>query len=150
MEIPALVRQRLEDRNFWHFVTLNRDGSATATPLWVHVDDRHILVNTAIGRRKERNVRRDRRIVLAMVDRDDPYTYAEIRGKVTEFVEGPEAEASFDQMALKYQGREAVRRAGEERVLLRIEPTFIDFRVDPGSPHTTGSDATRPDARHRV
>lgn len=148
MELHPAVRQRLEERNFWQFVTLNDDGSATATPLWVDVDDRHILVNTAVGRLKERNVRRDPRVVLAMIDRDDPYTYVEIIGNVAEIIEGDCAEASFDAMALKYQGRSALRGTGEQRVLLRIDPVQTTYRIDPGSPNFRGdSGRFRADSR---
>jgi len=128
------VRAQLQAERFWQFVTLNSDGSATATPLWVDIDGDLILVNTAIGRRKERNVRRDPRVVLALIGEDDPYEYTEIQGRVVEFVEGDEADASFDAFARKYQGRDAIRRAGEQRVLLRIEPTYVYSKIDPGSP----------------
>jgi PPOX class probable F420-dependent enzyme len=95
LELPPNVRQKLEQRNFWQFVTLNEDGAPTATPLWVHVDDEHILVNTGSGRRKERNVRRDPRVALALVDVDDPYSWIEIRGRVVDFVTGKEADDSL-------------------------------------------------------
>jgi PPOX class probable F420-dependent enzyme len=124
----------LEQRNFWTFTTLNEDGSPTSTPLWVAVEGEYVVVNTGAGRRKERNVRRDPRVALAMVTRDDPYSWIEIRGRVVEFVEGDAAEESFFEMATKYLGRReyATLTPGEPRVLLRIEPTTINFRTEPG------------------
>ena len=73
IEIPAHVREALEAKNFWQFVTINADGSPSATPVWASVDGDHVMVNTAIGRLKERNVRRDPRVALAMIDRENPY-----------------------------------------------------------------------------
>jgi PPOX class probable F420-dependent enzyme len=135
VEIPAFVRQKLDEPTFWQFVTINQDGSPAVTPVWIDTDGKHILVNTAVGRRKERNVRRDPRVALGFVDRDDPYTWIEVRGRVVEFVEGEEADASIDRLSNRYLGldRYASRSPGERRVLLRIEPTFITFRTEAGS-----------------
>ena len=133
--IPDPVRNKLQERSFWQFVTINADGSPSATPVWVDVDSDHLLVNTAIGRLKERNVRRDPRIVLALVDRDDPYLWIEIRGRVVEAIEGQPADDSIDRLSNKYLGLEryASRKPGEQRVLFRIEPTAINFRTESGS-----------------
>jgi PPOX class probable F420-dependent enzyme len=135
VEIPAEVRAQLEAKNFWQFVTINADGSPTATPVWAGVDGDIVLVNTAIGRLKERNVRRDPRVALAMVDRENPYAWIEIRGRVVEAVEGEEADRTIDGFSQKYLGldRYAARKPGEQRVLLRIEPTRILHNAEAGS-----------------
>jgi PPOX class probable F420-dependent enzyme len=135
VEIPEFVRAKLRERTFWQFVTINPDGSPAATPVWIDVDGDQVLVNTAIGRRKERNARRDPRVALGFVDRDDPYTWIEIRGRVMEFVEGEAADDSIDRLSNKYLGLEqyANRAPGERRVILRIEPTFVNFRTEAGS-----------------
>ncbi len=135
MALPDFVRGRLESQSFWQFVTVNEDGSPAATPVWVDVDGDHVLVNTAIGRRKERNVRRDPRVALAFVDPDDPYTWIEIRGRVVEFVEGEAADRSIDRLSTKYLGLEryASRAPGERRVILRIQPDYVNFRTEAGS-----------------
>jgi PPOX class probable F420-dependent enzyme len=135
IEIPYPVRMQLESRNFWQFVTVNEDGSPTATPVWATIAGGHVLVNTAIGRRKERNVRRDPRVALAMVDRENPYSWIEIRGRVVAFAEGAVADASIDGLTQKYLGLDsyASRRAGERRVLLQIKPTKITFNTEAGS-----------------
>lgn len=121
------VRDRLEEANFWHFATLNDDGTPTTTPVWVEVDGDHVVVNTALGRRKERNVRRDPHVALSATDRENPYSWVEIRGKVVEFVEGEQADASIDRLAKKYLGEDVYpfRQPGEQRVILRIEPTQV-------------------------
>ena len=133
--IPDVVRSKLEEPSFWQFVTINADGSPTATPVWVDVDDEHVFVNTAVGRLKERNVRRDPRVALALADRDDPYLWIEIRGRVVESVQGQIADDSIDRLSRKYLGLEryASRKPGEQRILLRIEPTAINHRTEAGS-----------------
>jgi PPOX class probable F420-dependent enzyme len=133
--IPDFVREKLEERSFWQFVTINADGSPSATPVWVGVDGDHVVVNTAIGRLKERNVRRDPRVALALVDRDDPYTWVEIRGRVVESVEGKEADDCIDRFSNKYLGLEryASRAPGERRIMFRIEPTCINYKTEAGS-----------------
>jgi PPOX class probable F420-dependent enzyme len=133
--LPAFVRSKLEEQSFWQFVTVNADGSPASTPVWVDVAGDHVVVNTAIGRLKERNARRDPRVALALADRDDPYTWIEIRGRVVEFVEGQEADDSIDQLSQKYLGLEryASRAPGERRVILRIEPTFVNYKTEAGS-----------------
>ncbi len=121
------VRDKLGEANFWHLVTLNEDGAPTTTPVWVDVDGGHVIVNTAIGRRKERNVRRDPRVALSTTDRENPYSWAEIRGRVVEFVEGEPADDSINSLAKKYLGEDVYpfRQPGEQRVILRIEPTQV-------------------------
>jgi PPOX class probable F420-dependent enzyme len=133
IEIPAPVREKLEQRNFWQLVTLNEDGSATASPVWADVEGGHVIVNTATGRRKEKNIRRDPRVVLAMVDLDDPYSWAEIRGTVVDIVVGQEADDVIDRLAWKYLEQSYSVQPGEQRVLLRIEPTKVMFKTEGGS-----------------
>lgn len=135
VEIPPAVRAALEAKNFWQFVTISADGSPTATPVWASVEGGIVLVNTAIGRRKERNARRDPRVALAMVDRENPYAWIEIRGRGVEFVEGEQADRTIDELSQKYLGieRYASRQPGERRVLLRIEPTRIQLNTEAGS-----------------
>ena len=93
-----------------------------------------MLVNTAVGRLKERNVRRDPRVALAFVDPVEPYTWAEIRGRVVESVAGEQGRQSADRFANRYLGLERyVGPPGDERILLRIEPTYVNFKTEKGS-----------------
>jgi PPOX class probable F420-dependent enzyme len=134
VEIPEFVRSRLAGAYFWQLATICADGSPTSTPVWVDVDAGHVIVNTAVGRLKERNVRRDPRVALSFVDPDNPYTWIEIRGRVAELVEGQEAHDSIDALARKYLGREYQTAApGERRVILRIEPRTILTRTEAGA-----------------
>lgn len=125
--IPDAVRGKLKDQNFWHLATINEDGSPTSTPVWADVDGDVVLVNTARGRRKERNVHRDPRVTLSMIEKENPYSWVEIRGRVTEIIEGSPADASIDSLAKKYLNQDVYpfRKPGEDRILLRIEPTSV-------------------------
>ncbi len=131
IEIPEEVRATLRAKTFWTIATINEDGSPTVTPVWVDVDGDHVIVNTAVGRLKERNARRDKRVALATVDPNDPYSWAEIRGVVAEFVEGDAANAGFDRLTQKYLGIERLDPRPGQRVMLRIEPTRVNFRTEP-------------------
>jgi PPOX class probable F420-dependent enzyme len=122
--LPAAVRELLEGKNFAHVATLMRDGSPQVTAVWIDVDGDRILVNTAEGRTKPANVRRDPRVAISIVDQDDPYRAAFIRGRVVDLVhEG--ADAHIDKMSQKYHGRDYTHRPGEQRVIFVIEPDDV-------------------------
>ncbi len=120
-------RKLFEGKNFAFVATVNRDGSPQVTPVWVDVDGKYILVNTAIGRVKQRNAKRDPRVAVAILDHSNPYHMVTVQGRVVDQVKGHSAEQHIDKMAKKYTGQERYpnRRPGEERVLLRIEPRRI-------------------------
>jgi PPOX class probable F420-dependent enzyme len=106
------------------------DGRPQVTPVWVDYDGEHIVFNSAKGRQKDRNVRRDPRVSLAVIDPENPYRYLEIRGKVVEITEQG-ADAHIDKLAKKYTGKDVYpnRRAGEVRVIYRIMPEKIFTKV---------------------
>ena len=86
----------------------------------------YVVVDTAVGRLKERNTRRDPRVALAVLDWEDPYTYVEIRGRVVERITGPEAEEHIDKLAVKYTGEKFKwRQPGSRRIILKIKPEKI-------------------------
>jgi len=110
-------------KNFAHLATVMPDGSPQVTPIWAHVEDGVIEFNTAAGRVKERNMRRDPRVAFSVVNRDDPYEHASVRGHVVEMIEGDEARAHIDTMAKKYLGSDTYPwYQGETRILVRVEP----------------------------
>jgi PPOX class probable F420-dependent enzyme len=97
------------------------DGSPQTTPVWVDFHDDEIWVNSAVGRQKDKNVRRDPRVAIAVIDPDNPYRYVEVRGRVRE-VTRDGADAHIDAMARKYLGQDKYPYAqpGEQRVLYKI------------------------------
>jgi len=85
--IPAKYRDLFNKKAFASLTTLMPDGSPQTTPVWVDVDGDYVIFNSAKGRQKDRNVRRDPRVAMAIIDPDNPYRYLEIRGKVAEITE---------------------------------------------------------------
>ena len=106
--------------------TLMPNGEPQVTPVWCDFDGQNVLVNTAVGRVKDRNLQRDGRVSLAIIDPDNAYRYLEVRGKVIERTEAG-ADAHIDRMAKKYLGVDSYpyRRPGEVRVLYRIKPEHL-------------------------
>jgi PPOX class probable F420-dependent enzyme len=117
----------LTDREFAHFVTLNEDGSPHATPVWIDVDDDgNVLVNTAAGRRKHRNVLRDPRVAVSITAHRDPYSWVSIRGTVVSIEIGDAADEHIDRLNRRYHAGEAWKYvAGQERLILRIRPDEV-------------------------
>ncbi len=112
--------------NFAHLATLMADGSPQVTPVWVDIDGDRILVNTAEGRVKPRNVRKDARVAISVHKQDNPYSSAFIRGRVVEIThEG--AEEHIHKMAKKYMGQDRYPylQPGDQRVILVIEPEHV-------------------------
>jgi PPOX class probable F420-dependent enzyme len=120
------VRKLFEEANFGHLATLMPDGSPQVTPVWVDFDGRHILVNTAEGRQKARNIRRDPRVAIDVLRQGSAYAFASVRGRVVEITkEG--AEEHVDRLAKKYLGRDTYpfRQPGEQRIILKIAPEHV-------------------------
>jgi PPOX class probable F420-dependent enzyme len=121
------ARKMLEGKNFIYLATVNPDGTPQVTPTWVDTDGNFVLINTALGRVKERNVKKNPHVALAITDQNNPYDLVVIRGKVVEKVTGFAAENHIDKMAKKYRGVDKFtkRDPSEKRVILKIEPTKI-------------------------
>jgi PPOX class probable F420-dependent enzyme len=131
VELSPEVRRLFEEPNFVSLATVMEDGSPHVSPVWVALEDGRILVNTVVGRRKERNMRRDPRVALSLFDQQDPYSRVEIRGRVVEFVEGDVAERQIDELSKKYYGYEPYPDHSPEspRVIVKIEPEHVHTRL---------------------
>jgi PPOX class probable F420-dependent enzyme len=125
-EIPESHRDLFTKPAFAHLVTLMPDGSPQVTPVWIDLQDGMVLVNTAKGRLKDRNMRRDPRVALAISDPANPYRYVQVRGRVAETTEKG-ADDHINRMAKKYLNVETYpyRQPGEVRVLYRIRPERV-------------------------
>jgi PPOX class probable F420-dependent enzyme len=121
--IPEKYRDLFTKRAFASLGTLMSDGSPQVTPVWVDLEGDLVVVNTARGRQKDKNMRRDPRVALAIIDPENPYRYLEIRGRVAEIAEEG-ADAHIDKMAKKYLGADKYpyRQSGEVRVMFKIRP----------------------------
>ncbi|MEP6758090.1 MAG: TIGR03618 family F420-dependent PPOX class oxidoreductase [Actinomycetota bacterium] len=124
-ELTAEDRALLRPPNFAWIVTLNPDGSTHATLTWIGADETHVLVNTAAGRKKDRNVERDPRVTIAVQRHGDAYRWISIDGVVEERELGPGAEAHIAELARAYDGRDWTPVEGQIRVRWRVRPTHI-------------------------
>ena len=127
--IPEEFHDLFEKRTFAHLSTLTPDGTPHSTPVWVDYDadaDR-MLVNTARGCHKKRNVRANLKVGVGTCDSDGPYRYVSVRGAVTELTEDGAVE-HIDELAGRYMGLEEYPNHGEEsgpRVILEIRPNNV-------------------------
>jgi len=121
------VRKLFEEKNLVYVASLMKDGSPHVAPTWVDIDNGTILVNTAVGRVKQKNISRDGRVALAIADHDNPYNMVTLRGKVVDQITGQEAEEHIDKLAKKYIGKDKYpgRAPGERRVILKIKPEKV-------------------------
>jgi PPOX class probable F420-dependent enzyme len=126
-ELSEKARKLFEDPNYLFVGTVNKDGSPQVTPVWTDVHNGHIRFNTAVGRAKERNLRRDPRVGLSITARENPWEKVDIRGRVIDFIEGEEADANIDDLAEKYIGQRPYpwRTPEEKRVIVVIEPERV-------------------------
>ena len=113
------------DKNYGWAITLREDGTPQATVVWLDYDGEHVLFNTARPRAKWRNLGRDPRVTVAVVDPGDPFNYVAVTGTAELIEEG--ADAHIDRLSAKYTGHERYRGHNdrETRVIVRVTPERI-------------------------
>jgi PPOX class probable F420-dependent enzyme len=123
-EIPEKFLDLFNKKAFASLATVMPDGQPQVTPVWCDLENGSVLINTARGRQKDRNMKRDPHVSLAIIDPDNPYRYLEVRGQAEEVSEGGIADDHIDRMAKKYMGvdKYPYRQPGEKRVLYRVRP----------------------------
>ena len=118
--LPQSVKRLLQDKAYGHVVTFNAQGTPQLTMVWMDVDGNEVLFNTAEGRHKTQNLRRDPRIKVSVQDRNDPQAYAVFHGtaRVTE----AGADEHIDKLAQRFLGADKYpfRQPGEKRLVMRI------------------------------
>ncbi|MEZ4287228.1 MAG: PPOX class F420-dependent oxidoreductase [Polyangiales bacterium] len=120
--IPKEFVDIVQKPTFAHFSTLMDDGSPHSSPVWIDMEGERLVVNSAEGRLKDRNIRRDPRVALSLTDPDNSYRALNIRGRVTKITrEG--ADEHIDQMAKKYMNvdKYPFRAPNEQRVKYYID-----------------------------
>ena len=125
-ELTELAIRLLRGKNLATVATLMKDGSPQASVVWIDTDGKHVIFNTADGRIKTNNLRRDGRVAVAVVNAENPYEQALIRGRVVEMThEG--ADAHIDVMAKKYLDTDSypARNPAEVRVIVKIAPDRV-------------------------
>jgi PPOX class probable F420-dependent enzyme len=129
--IEGRAEELLKAKNFCDVSTLNADGSVHCAPVWVDVDSGVVELNTALGRTWPKNLQRDPRVTLTVMNLENPYEYVSIRGRVAKF-ETDGADEHIDRLALKYLGKERYpfRQPGETRVIVRVQPERVSVHGD--------------------
>jgi PPOX class probable F420-dependent enzyme len=126
-ELTDDIRRALEGKQFWSLATVNPDGTPQSSVVWVQERDGKILVNTALGRKKPRNLDRNPNVALSWFDSENPYHAISIQGRVAESYTGDQAEADIDSAAKKYLDKDVYpwRQEGEQRISYLIEPVHV-------------------------
>ena len=124
-QIPESHRDIFDKRSFAHVATVNSDGKPQVSPVWVEYDGTHILVNTARGRKKDRNMSDNPQIAISIQDPDNPYRYVGVQGHIEEVTENGAA-AHINKLSHKYNGRDyPPLKPGETRVIYKIVPDRV-------------------------
>jgi PPOX class probable F420-dependent enzyme len=124
--IPEKYLDLFQKKAFAQLATLMPDGSPHVSPVWIDYDGQYLVINSAKGRVKDRNMRRDPRVGLDLLDPDNPYRHLSIRGRVTEITEHG-ADEQIDKLTKKYLNQDTYpyRGSGEVRVTYKIEPQSV-------------------------
>lgn len=132
VQLTEPIVRLFQGKNFAFVSTLMKDGSPQITPTWVDIEKNNeysILVNTAEGRIKHKNLSRDPRLAISVINGSNPYEMVTIQGKVTEQITRDAAEEHIDKLAKKYLGLDKYPGCspGEKRVILKIKPERIFY-----------------------
>ena len=120
------VIKLFSEKNLVYIATIMKDGAPQVSPVWANHEDGYILVNTAEGRIKYKNVLRDPRVAVSVVSKDNPLDMITIRGTVKELITDYEYKHA-DKLTQQYLGREhyPFKRDDEKRVILKIKPDKV-------------------------
>jgi PPOX class probable F420-dependent enzyme len=131
-QITEPIAKLLEGRNLAFVATLMKDGWPQITPTWVDIEDGKILVNTAEGRLKQKNISRDGRIAISVADQNNPYHMVTVRGRVVEQTNAG-ADEHIDKLAKKYLGVEKypLHSPNEKRIIIKIKPERVHYQPPP-------------------
>ena len=124
--IPDAYKDLFQKKAFAHLATIGADGAPQVTPVWCDFDGTHVRFNTAKGRVKDKNLRRNPKVALAIQDPENPYRYIQVRGRVAEITEQG-ADSHIDSLTKKYLNQDTYpyRQPGEVRVLYKILPEKV-------------------------
>ncbi|HEY2384458.1 MAG TPA: PPOX class F420-dependent oxidoreductase [Terriglobia bacterium] len=128
--IPENFADLFHKKSFAQLATLMSDGSPQVTPVWCEYDGKYVVINSAKGRTKDRNMRRNAIVALSIQDPDNPYRHLSLQGKVVEITENG-ADSHIDKLSKKYTGKDVYpnRRPGEVRVIYKILPEKIFTKI---------------------
>lgn len=121
--LPEVQARLFLEPNFATVGTLNPDGSAQLTIVWIDWDGEFVLFNTAAGRAKPRNLERDPRVSVLVLDREDGYRWVAVRGAAELTTDA--ADEHIDMLARKYTGKGWQPKPGEQRLVVRFRPEHV-------------------------
>ncbi len=127
MNFPEEFLDLLKDdaKAFLYLATTLSDGSPQVTPVWFNTEGEYILINTAEGRAKDRNMKARPKVAMTIQDPKNPYRYLGIRGEVASHTrEG--ADEHINALSFKYKGKPYTIAPGQRRIIFRIRPTHFD------------------------
>ena len=124
--IPSSYQKLLEDQSkaFAFLATTMPDGSPQVSPIWFNTDGEHIIINSAQGRIKDKNMRARPQVALSIIDMNDPYVSMQIRGKMVDVTTEGGAE-HINTLSRKYRGRDFDIPEGQTRTVYKIIPEKI-------------------------
>ena len=119
--LPQSVKKILQDKAYGHVVTFNAEGKPQLTMVWVDGEGDEVLFNTADGRLKPKNLRRDPRVIISVQDHNDPQSYMVFHGNASVTESG--ADEHIDTLARRFLGvdKYPFRQPGEKRLLVRVK-----------------------------
>lgn len=124
--IPDEAKHLFEEKDLAHVATINPDGSPQVSAVWIGLDGDLITFNTAEGRVKPKNLRKNPHIALSIAGHENPYENLLVQGKVVE-ITNDGADDDIDALAKRYLDADSYpfRQPGEERVIVKIEPEKV-------------------------
>ncbi len=125
--LDAAIKDLAQGKNFGTISVLLPNGQISTNVMWVDADDEHVLINTEVHRLKFKAVEANPNVTV-VVWGENPYNYAEVRGRVVETVRGTEARDHIDALSRKYTGGDYANQITSERVILKIAPDFQHSR----------------------
>lgn len=123
-QLTPEVRELFEKANYGHLATLMPDGAPHSVAVWVGLEDGRIVFFTQESSRKARNLARDPRVAVSVIDRDNPYRTGRVRGRVIATREGDAALEVIDRIARKFTGKDFPMRSG---TVYEIEPEHVGY-----------------------
>lgn len=124
--IPEDYLDLLQSKSFAHVATIGPKGEPQSNPVWFDWDGKYIYFSQTKTRNKYRNLQKEPRIALSLLDPNNPYRYLEIRGKVVRIDEDPDLRF-INSMAKKYLNQDVYpwHKPGDERVIVVVEPEHV-------------------------
>lgn len=129
MALDSDLKRYATAGNFAALTTLGPDGAPSTHMMWVGADDEHLIVNTEVHRQKFKNVSRDPRVAVTVIDAETPYKFIEARGRVVDTIKGDEARQNIDDLANRYTGANYAADIQSERVIVKIAVDKVIKRI---------------------